>query len=261
MQLPTGVDWTLVGPAAMQAVTAILIGILTVLLVRYNRRLANEAKESRRVAQQSLTAATGAAVAATEQTRATTEALQLDWRPVLAHSFPATPIPGALAERPRIEQVAEIKNVGRGPALNVYVAVSELLLDGLPPRVMEGWAPACAAGATESVSLRPATLNQFHISDETWKGAGDWWRKRLIFCQDRAGNVYRFVPPQPLPEMVAVGDSSNPWAEGYRAQVANHVVDEEGEKPVVRHAKGSVLDQPADRRASPGSQRSGDEHT
>jgi hypothetical protein len=161
-------------------------------------------------------------LASADATAATKRALDLDWRPVLTfhHATETSTITGAFT---MISAATYVRNVGRGPALNVRFLRRKRNDDGTPDWQMTKRF-SLAGGDTVSehswVTTDPGkgVPHQGEPPDEVW-GAAFPQAREVLICQDQGGQLYRFVDPEPL-EWRA-GDPRKAWVEWYRGLLAS----------------------------------------
>jgi hypothetical protein len=196
------------------------LAILTAVLVILNRRLLKESAAATAAATKAASATEKAASSAHEQALATEKAaaaaqmaVELDYRPavVVIKTYGGGNPPDRV----------ELANFGRGPALNVHYLsrMSAEWQQGNPGHELE-WrhasSPVIAAGQSPPAFAVNWGMNE--VADAVWQGATGVIRQ-VVCCQDQAGNRYRYMPPNPMPEIWHVREAKNAWVEWYEALV------------------------------------------
>lgn len=195
-------DWLDQHNGFVTALATVALATLTAYLAFGNRKL--------------LQASTAATKAAQEEAALTREAMQLEWRPILT-CFPwkilgqPSPVP---------VEVRLVKNVGRGPALNVRL-LSRVNTD---PRAPWSVSAPFGLGAGEATSDLEWEEIVSQLNDaarppnEVWGGPDVY---DALFCQDQAGVLYRFKVPEPIPDIWPRNGPKEPWVEWLSTRVGD----------------------------------------
>jgi hypothetical protein len=203
--------------AAATAALAILSGFL----VYFNSRLLDESSRSTVAALRAAESAERAAAAAMKEATATERvaaaaqlAVELDYRPVVV-------VTGTFGGNGIPYDTARIANLGRGPALNVrYLCRMSAQWHQFNPGHLEEWRMSNSfdlAGAQAPIEVTTEWVAGGQGPDAIWQGTNEIVEK-VVFCQDQAGNRYRFVPFKPLPEVWHVTDEMPEWVEWYETK-------------------------------------------
>jgi hypothetical protein len=184
-----------VGSLAVAGATLLLADFTAVLAWLTRRSLAATRWEAE-IAEAALQAsnrqaatAEGALAAAQEQARIASDTLrelrqsrELEWRPILVRATIESGVSSGKAYR----QV-ELRNIGRGPALNSLFLREEAATEG--SRFLMGGPVSIGAAGTETIRAveqdKPVHPALFHR---------DEMPRELLICHDQFGNSFRFVP-------------------------------------------------------------------
>jgi hypothetical protein len=151
-----------------------------------------------------------AAKAAEDQATASAEALQLDWRPIL--TFHHTTQSGSTI--PMTFSVVYVLNVGRGPSLNIRYLSRKSAGGGTTFQMTRRFSLHAGDGTLDYKWSTATPLPE--PADEVWGGTFPTVKEVLI-CQDQAGHLYRFVDPQPIPDVWRGDNERRPvWVDWYR---------------------------------------------
>ena len=191
----SAIDATAIATIAL-AVVGILAFLANVFLATMTARMAKATKDEAVATQQEAKATLDQATATKEQAQIANDTLQelrhsreLEWRPILV----GTELQGGVAQGKAFRDL-NLRNIGRGPALNSLFLREEAGIDG--NRFL-----SCGPlnlGAGEGADVRaleqaePPHPALFHRNE---------FPRELLICQDQFGNSFRFVPGFPAPEV------------------------------------------------------------
>jgi hypothetical protein len=169
-----------------------------------------------RASAKSTDAAVRAAKAAEDEAKASREAMERDWRPVL--SFDRTMrYGGGIA---MASEASHVRNVGRGPALNIRYLRRTRDAD-----IQWGVTKLFSLAGSGDTADRPVWEDFDSLpsepAEEIWGGLFPA-ATRVLVCQDQAGFVYRFVDPNPIPDVWQEGIEPKPaWVDWYHSWLAS----------------------------------------
>jgi hypothetical protein len=203
-------SWTEQHNGLITALATAALALLTAILALENRSLLKASSAATEATKR-------AAKAAEDQATATAEALQLDWRPILTlhHTTQLSSV------MPMSFPVVHVLNVGRGPALNVRY-FRRLGERNAPPWQITKLFSVHGGGEAKDYKWVDTKPPPSPPDDEVWGGAFPNV-KEVMICQDQAGHMYRFVDPQPIPDIWPGDSESRPfWVDWYNTLVGSN---------------------------------------
>jgi hypothetical protein len=197
-------DWLDHHNGLITALATVALAALTAMLALENRRLLQ---------------------ASTRATDATERALDLDWRPVLTFDHVTSSSRLGSTGISIAYAATHVRNVGRGPALNVRFLHRRAKDDG--SRAWQMTKRFSLAGGGDTVAGHSWVETDENSVAEKGEPADDVWGgpfplvNEVLICQDQAGRLYRFVDPEPVPAEWRVGDGKKAWVEWHRGLVSS----------------------------------------
>jgi hypothetical protein len=151
--------------------------------------------------------------ASARATETTERALELDWLPVL--TFHHTTDRSDLGGFPMAFAATYVRNVGRGPAVNVRFLRRKVLDDGTKEWEMTKRFSLAGGDTIDRHAWVSSDPHQGEPAEEVWGGVFPK-AKEVLICQDQAGHLYRFIDPEPNPDKWQEGDPGKAWVDWYQ---------------------------------------------